>query len=221
MLQIPVKDTAGGVSSQIEVKETLFGVPMNQAVVHQALVRQLANARLGTSDTKTRGEVSGGGIKPRPQKHSGRSRQGSTRSPQWRHGGIVFGPHPRSYSQRMPKKMRLLALRCVLSDKLASDRLTVVERLDMTEPKTRQIEGILKALGAQKSTLLVTEKAEALLIRAAKNLQWVKTLPAPLLNVADLLKYESVIMTVPALRRAEELWAGSSPEGDKTQGAKG
>ncbi len=208
-------------SSQIEVKETLFGVPMNQAVVHQALVRQLANARLGTSDTKTRGEVSGGGIKPRPQKHSGRSRQGSTRSPQWRHGGIVFGPHPRSYSQRMPKKMRLLALRCVLSDKLASDRLTVVERLDMTEPKTRQIEGILKALGAQKSTLLVTEKAEALLIRAAKNLQWVKTLPAPLLNVADLLKYESVIMTVPALRRAEELWAGSSPEGDKTQGAKG
>ena len=221
MLQISVKDVAGGVSSQIEVKETLFGVPMNQAVVHQALVRQLANARLGTSNTKTRGDVAGGGIKPRPQKHSGRSRQGSTRSPQWRHGGIVFGPHPRSYSQRMPKKMRLLALRCVLSDKLASDHLTVVERLDMTEPKTRQIESMLKALGAQKSTLLVTEKAETLLIRAARNLQWVKTLPAPLLNVADLLKYESVIMTVPALRKAEELWAGSSPEGDKTQGAKG
>ena len=134
-MQIPVVDTTGASVDTVEVSDFLFNVPMHTAVVHQATVRQQANARQGTSSTKTRAEVSGGGIKPRPQKHSGRSRQGSIRSPQWEGGGIVFGPKPRSYRQRIPKKMRRLAIRCLLSDKVRENRMTVLQSLDLADAK--------------------------------------------------------------------------------------
>lgn len=198
----------------LEVSDLLFAVPMNTSVVHQAMVRQRANARRGTSSTKTRGEVSGGGIKPRPQKHSGRSRQGSIRAPQWRGGGIVFGPHPRSYRQRMPKKMRRLAIRCVLSDKVRENQLTLVQALDLPQSKTQEMKRILQTLGATSSVLLVTPEVDERVVLSARNLERVKTLPAPNLNVLDILDHSRLIMTVGAIRKAEELWAGGATVGE-------
>ncbi|MBI4198539.1 MAG: 50S ribosomal protein L4 [Chloroflexi bacterium] len=206
-MQLPVYDTKGATVGTVEVSDLLFNVPMHTAVVHQALVRQLANRRQGTSDTKTRAEVSGGGIKPRPQKHSGKSRQGSIRAPQWRHGGVVFGPHPRSYRQRMPKKMRRQAIRCLLTDKAQGERLTVVQSLDLAEAKTKEMKGILQALKVTSSVLVVTPQKDANVVLAARNLERVKTLPATDINVADLLNHDRLVMTVDAVRRAEALWA--------------
>jgi len=213
MLQVPVKSISGEVVGQIEVAEALFAIPMNEAVVHQALLRQMANARRGTADTKTRSEISGGGRKPWRQKGTGRARQGSTRSPQWRHGGVVFGPHPRSYAQRMPKKMRRLALRCLLSDKLNQRQLVVVQELSPKEPKTKEMMGILKALGAGRTSLLVTAAPQANIVLSTRNLPKVKALPAPILNVVDLLNHETLIMTVDAVRAAENLWAAQAHSG--------
>lgn len=206
-MQLPVYDIAGASVGTIEVSDLLFNVPMHNAVVHQALVRQLANNRQGTSSTKTRGEVSGGGIKPRPQKHTGRSRQGSIRSPQWRHGGVVFGPHPRSYHQRLPKKMRRMAIRCLLSDKAQGDRLTVLQSLDMATAKTREMKGILEALKIESSVLVLTHKVDANVVKSVGNLNKVKALPASDVSVFDLLSHDRVVMTVDALRVAEGLWA--------------
>lgn len=206
---VPLRNTSGEVLREIEVSEELFGVPMNTAVVHQALVRQLANARQGTASTKTRAQVSGGGIKPHPQKHTGRARMGSIRSPLVRGGGIVFGPHPRSYRQRMPKKMRRLALKCVLSSKLAEGQLVVLNDFNLREPKSKDMAKILEALGVNSSALIVTKEPDGNVIKSTRNLERVRTLPASLLNVADLLKYDRLIMTEAAVRRAEELWAGN------------
>ncbi len=206
-MQLPVYDMKGVSVGTVEVSDLLFNVPMHNAVVHQALVRQLANHRQGTSDTKTRAEVSGGGIKPRPQKHSGKSRQGSIRAPQWRHGGVVFGPHPRSYRQRIPKKMRRLAIRCLLTDKAQGDRLTVLQSLELPEAKTKEMRGILQALNITTSVLVVTPKKDANVVKSASNLDKVKTLPAADINVADLLNHDRLVITVDALRTAEDLWA--------------
>ena len=192
----------------LEVSDLLFGVAMNRSVVHQAMVRQRANGRQGTSSTKTRAEVSGGGAKPRPQKHSGRSRQGSIRSPQWRGGGIVFGPTPRSYRQRMPKKMRRLAIRCLLSDKAREDRLTLLQSLVLPEVKTSGMKEVLSSLEATSSVLLVTPLTDQNVVLSARNLERVKTLPANNLNVLDILEHDRLIMTVDAVRRVEELWGG-------------
>ncbi|MBI4202593.1 MAG: 50S ribosomal protein L4 [Chloroflexi bacterium] len=206
-MQLPLYDTSGATVGTVEVSDLLFNVPMHTAVVHQAMVRQLANKRQGTSDTKTRAEVSGGGIKPRPQKHSGKSRQGSIRSPQWRHGGVVFGPHPRSYHQRMPKKMRRQAIRCLLSDKVSEQKLMVVQSLELPDAKTRAMTGILHALNINSSVLLVTPQKDDSIVRSARNLEKVTTLPATDLNVVDLLHHDHLVMTVDAVRRAEALWA--------------
>ncbi|MBI4199541.1 MAG: 50S ribosomal protein L4 [Chloroflexi bacterium] len=210
-MQLPVRDALGATVGTVEVSDELVGMPMNTAVVHQATVRQMANARQGTADTKTRGEVSGGGIKPRPQKHTGRSRQGSIRAPHWRKGGVVFGPHPRDYHQRMPKKMRRLAIRCLLSQKVRESRLTLLEKLELPEARTREIVKVLANLGVASKVLLVTPETDRRLVLSARNLGHVKTLPAPNLNVLDLLNYDQVVMTVGAIRRAEELWAGGAP----------
>ncbi|MBI4201026.1 MAG: 50S ribosomal protein L4 [Chloroflexi bacterium] len=212
-MQLPVIDIRGASVGTLEVSEQLFGVPMNTSVVHQAMVMQLANLRQGTSSTKTRALVSGGGIKPRPQKHTGRARQGSIRAPQWKGGGIVFGPHPRSFRQRMPKKMRRLAIRCLLSGKVSEDRLTVVEALDIPEAKTREMKQLLQALNATARVLLVTPEKDERIVLAARNLDGVKTLPAPGLSTLDLLDCDRLIMTVGAVRKAEELWAGGATEG--------
>ena len=185
-------------------------MPFNEAVVHQALVRQLANRRQGTADTKTRGEVRGSTRKLFAQKHTGRARRGDIRAPLLRGGGVAFGPHPRSYRQAMPKKMRRLALRCVLSAKVSDGEVKVVDRLGLDKPKTKGILDILLSLGVGTSALIATAGTEANVVKSARNLLGVKTTPAPLLNVADLLSYRTLIVTVAAVRRMEELW-GQKP----------
>lgn len=209
-MQLSIVNTEGTQTGTLDVSDLLFGVPMNTSVVHQAMVCQRANARQGNSSTKTRGMVSGGGIKPRPQKHSGRSRQGSIRAPQWRHGGIVFGPSPRSYRQRLPKKMRRLAIRCLLSDKVREGQLTVLQVLNFPQPKTKEMQRILAALGATSKVLLVTPQKDEAVVMSARGLQKVKTLPAPNLSVLDILDCDRLVMTVEAVRMVEALWAGQA-----------
>jgi len=206
-MQVPVYNLQGEVVDHIELREDVFVLPPNQAAVHQALVRQLANARQGNAATKTRGQVSGGGRKPYPQKHTGRARQGTIRAPHYRGGGIVFGPHPRSYRQAMPKKMRRLALRCVLSSKVAEGEMVVVEGFTFDQPKTKEVARILGALGVNSSALIVTAEPDINLYKSARNLERIKTLPANLLNVVDLLSHKVLMITVAGVRRVEEIWA--------------
>lgn len=208
-MELQVRNLTGETVGSIQVSDELLGVPLNEAVVHQAMVRQQANQRTGTHATKTRGNVSGGGKKPWPQKGTGRARAGSTRSPLWRHGGVVFGPHPRSYRQRMPRKMRQLALRCLLSAKALEERLIVVENLNVP-PKTREMSKTLTTLGVQRSALVVTPDASRDVALAIGNLPGFKALAAPYLNVLDLLKHDYLVMTVDAIRRAEQMWAPSA-----------
>ena len=204
---VPVKDLTGTDVDEIDLSEAVFGVPMRPGVVHQALVRQRANIRQGTVSTKTRSQVSGGGRKPWQQKHTGRARTGSRRSPLFTHGGVTFGPHPRDYSQAMPRKMRRLAIRCMLSDKRGTDALVVLQNLELAAGKTQEMVQLLSALDILGSTLVVTREPDEKVIRSAQNLPRVKTLPASLLNVGDLLQYQYLIMTTDAVQRAEELWA--------------
>jgi large subunit ribosomal protein L4 len=210
-MQLPVRNVSGEVVDNIDVDGSVFGVPINKAVVHQAMVRQLANARLGTAETKTRGEVSGSTRKLYKQKHTGRARRGSIKSPLLRGGGITFGPHPRSYRQSMPKKMRRLALRCLLSAKASSGEIVVVDQFRLEQPKTAEMAGILKALGATHSALVVTRKPESNVIRSAQNLHGTRTLPADLLNVVDLLSYKFVVISVDGLRAVESNLAVKTP----------
>lgn len=205
-MQIPVHDREGQIVDQIELDDSVFAVPMNRAVVHQALVRQRANARLGTASTKTRGEVSGSTRKLHPQKHTGMARAGSRRSPTRRGGGIAFGPKPRSYRQEMPKKMRRLALRCILSAKASEGKLMVINDFGLDQPKTKDMVRILAALKAEPSALLVTAEANDHTYRSVRNLEKTKMLPAALLNIVDLLSHHVLVMTVAAVRKAEGIW---------------
>ncbi len=206
-MKVPVRDLTGAEVGQIDLNEAVFGVPMRSGLVHQALVRQRANNRQGTADSKTRGQVSGGGKKPWSQKHTGRARTGSRRSPIFRHGGVIFGPHPRDYSQAMPRKMRRLAIRCMLSDKRDTGTLVVLQDLDLAQGKTQDLVQALSALDIAGSTLVVTRDSDVKLARSARNLPRVKYLPASLLNVGDMLQYQSLIITTGGVQRAEELWA--------------
>lgn len=212
-MQVPVYSLAGEVIKQIEISDYVFGAPFNEAVVHQALVRQLANARQGTASTKTRGEVSGSTRKLFRQKHTGLARAGSLRSPLRRKGGIVFGPKPRSYHQDMPKKMRQLALRCVLSAKARDGELKILEQLQLDQPKTKEMSQILTSLGVDSSALIATHEPEENVIKSARNLLGVKTIPANLLNVVDILSHKMLIMTEAAVRKAEELWGQGLAQG--------
>ncbi len=205
-MKVPVYSLSGEVVKQIELSDHVFAVPFNQAVVHQAVVAQRANARQGTASAKTRGEVVGSTRKLYRQKHTGLARAGRRRSPTRRGGGVTFGPRPRSYHQEMPKKMRRLALRCALSAKAKDKELTVLEKLELAHPKTKEMEAILAALGVDSSALIVTGKAEENVFKSARNLAGVKTLPASILNVVDILTYKRLLMTEAAVRRAEELW---------------
>jgi large subunit ribosomal protein L4 len=206
-MKIDVYSTAGAVVGETELDDTVWGIEPHIHVMHQALVRQQANARLGTHDTKTRGEVRGGGRKPWRQKGTGRARQGSTRSPQWIGGGVVFGPHPRSYVQAMPRRMRRLAIRSALSAKLLDDRLIVVEGLAEIEPKTRAMKQVLAALPESRSILIVMPSKMETIMRAAGNLPGVETILAPYLNVRDVLKYDRLIVAREAIPVIEGLWA--------------
>jgi len=212
-VQVPVYNLAGEAVKQIEISDDVFGVPFNQAVVHQAMVRQRANARQGTSSTKTRSEVKGSSRKLYRQKGTGYARAGSRRSPLRRGGGIVFGPTPRDYRQGMPKKMRQLAIRCLLSAKAGEGELMVLEGLKFDEPKTKEMVRILTALGVGSSALIATAEPEAGVIKSARNLGGVKTTPAGLLNVIDLLSYERLLITEAAVRQVEQLWGKGSSEG--------
>jgi len=205
-VEIPVYSLAGEVVKHIEISDKVFAVPFNQAVVHQALLRQRANARQGTASTKTRSEVSGSTKKLFRQKHTGLARAGSKKSPLRRGGGIAFGPKPRSYQQAMPKKMRQLALRCVLSAKAGDGELMVLEQLKLDEPKTKQMTQILAALRVDSSALIVTDEPEYNVIKSAQNLAEIKTMPANLLNVVDILSYKMLLMEVAAVHKAEQLW---------------
>jgi large subunit ribosomal protein L4 len=207
-VELQLRNINGEVIGEIEVRDDVFGIAPNVDVVHQVMVAQLANQRQGTHKAKTRAQVSGGGIKPRPQKYTGRARQGSIRSPQWRGGGIVFGPAPRSYRQNTPKRMRRLALLSALSDKVRSDNLVVVDSFTLAANKTKEMARALSALGAQKSALIVADGANPELFLCARNLPKVHTSPAAMLNTLDLLNAQTVIMTVDAVRKAEELWGG-------------
>ncbi len=206
-MRLPMCDSAGKAVDAIEVSDGLFGVPMNQALVHQVAVSHMANARQGTSATKTRGMVSGGGSKPWRQKHTGRARQGSTRSPQWRGGGVVFGPHPRDYTQRIPKKMNRGAIRCILSQKARDEKLLIVKDIQLSQAKTKEMTRLLSNLGVTSPALIVTSAPQRDVIVSARNLERVKTLPAPQINALDLLHHDRVVMTEDAVRRAESLWA--------------
>ena len=212
-MEVPVYSLAGEVLKHIEISDEVFAVPFNQAVVHQAMVRQQANARQGTASTKTRGEVSGSTRKLFRQKHTGFARAGTRKSPLRRGGGITFGPKPRSYLQAMPKKMRRLALRCVLSAKAGDGELKVLEQLKLDEPKTKDMVRILAALGADRSALIVIDVPGDNVVKSARNLALIKTLPARLLNVVDILSHNMLLMTEDAVRRAEQLWEQKPSQG--------
>jgi large subunit ribosomal protein L4 len=209
-MDVPVYSPSGEVVRHINISDGVFAVPFNEAVVHQAVVRQQANARQGTASTKTRGEVAGSTRKLFRQKHTGMARAGSKKSPLRRGGGITFGPKPRSYQQDMPKKMRQLALRCALSAKTRDEELKVLEELNFEQPKTRDMAAILAALGINSTALIVTDKPEENFIKSARNLAGIKTIPANILNVVDILSYKMLLMTEPAVRRAEKLWGGGN-----------
>jgi large subunit ribosomal protein L4 len=205
-VQVQVYNSQGKATKQIEIRDDIFAVSFNEAVVHQALVRQLADKRLGTADTETRGEVTGSTKKMHAQKHTGRARRGDVRSPMLRGGGIAFGPHPRSYRQAMPKKMRRLALKCVLSDKASSGELKIVDKLEFESLKTKAVLDMLIAVGIGDSVIIATAEPKADLLISASNLAGVKAIPAPLLNVGDLLSYKDILMDVAAVRKVEEIW---------------
>jgi large subunit ribosomal protein L4 len=201
-----VYDLNGEVVEQIELNEGVFALPLNQAVVHQAMVRQLANGRQGTASTKTRGEVSGSTRKLYAQKHTGRARRGDIKSPLLRGGGVAFGPKPRSYRQSMPKKMRRLALKCLLSAKIREGNMRLLKELDFEEPKTKDMVNVLSSLGIDSSALIVTAQSAPNVIRSAANLTDIKVVPSALINVLDLLSHEMLVATVPAVRNIEEIW---------------
>ncbi len=205
-MEVPVYDLSGQVVDQLQLSEAVFDIPFHEAVVHQAMVRQLANRRQGTASTKARGEVKGSTRKLYAQKHTGRARRGNIKSPLLRGGGVVFGPKPRSYRQSMPKKMRRLALKCMLSAKAREGNLKVVQELDFQEAKTRHMVDVLVSLGSDSSVLILTGQAKPEVVRSAANLPEVKVLPCALVNVLDLLSHEMLIATVPAIREIEQTW---------------
>lgn len=205
-MQVSVRNIAGEVVDSIRLNEAIFGVEPHEPAMHQALVRQLSNARLGTAKTKTRGEVSGGGRKPWRQKGTGRARHGSTREPQWRGGGIAFGPRPeRNYKKRMPRKMRHLALRSALSVKAAEGQIVVVDELGVPVGKTREMVALLGRLAVESSALILLAQRDEAVERSARNLSHVKTLRASYLNIRDLFTYDYLLISLAALAAIEGL----------------
>lgn len=203
---VPVYNMVGEKVGETELAEEIFAAPINEAVMHQALVRQLANARLGTHKTKKRHDVSGGGRKPWRQKGTGRARQGSIRAPQWRKGGTVFGPQPRSYRQKMPRQMRRLAIRSALSVKAAEEQIVLLDSLRMESPRTKDLVALLDSLNIQDSTLILLPARDEAVALSARNLPDVKPLLASYLNVRDLLSYEVLLMPLEALEVIEAIW---------------
>lgn len=198
---------SGADLGSVDLPETLFAAPINEAVMHQAVTAQLAGRRMGTHDTKTRGEVRGGGAKPYRQKGTGRARQGSRRAPHYAGGGVVFGPHPRSYEQRLPKRMRRLALHGALTSKFGDGAIRVVDELGLDAPKTRELVGYLDALKAGGRVLVVATGSDANLELSARNLPGVSIIRADSLNVVDVLNADTVLITQPSITTMSEVYA--------------
>ena len=205
-MEITVYNTKGKETEKLNISDDVFGVPSNPTLVHQALLMHLANKRQGTVRAKTRGEVVGSTRKLFRQKGTGRARQGSAKSPILRGGGVAFGPRPRSFNQRMPKKMRRLAIRCALSATVADGQLIVIDKFNLAEPKTKEMAKILATLNVKSSTLIATGEADMNVVKSCRNIDGIKTTPAALLNVADILSHRTLLMTVDAIHRVEQLW---------------
>lgn len=206
MAKIDVKDLTGAVTGSIELSDEIFGIEPNEAAMSTVVRNQLANRRQGTQKTKTRSEVSGGGKRPYRQKGTGRARHGSTRSAQYVGGGIIFGPTPRSYSYTVPKKIKRLALKSALSSKVASEKMIVIENMDLAEVKTAAVAKALKAIGAGDSSLIVLEGVNKNAELSARNIKDVKTALVNTINVMDILKYDSFVATKAAVEKIEEVY---------------
>lgn len=202
---VSVRNIRGETVDQVELPDAIFGIEPNTAVMHQALVRQLANARLGTHKAKTRGEVSGTTQKVWRQKGTGRARHGSRKVNLWRGGGVAHGPRPRSHQQKMPRKMRRLALRSALSVKAADGQIVCLDRLEMDEPKTRTMSEVLERLGLDASVLILLPERNENVEKSVRNIPDVRTLRASYLNVRDLLNHDYLLMPLGALREVEEI----------------
>lgn len=205
MPTVAVYNMEGARTGETEVKSPLEGAP-NESVVHQAVVAYLAGQRAGTADTRTRAQVRGGGKKPWRQKGTGRARQGSRRAPHWRGGGVVFGPHPRSYAQRLPKKMKDLALRSAFADALESGRVKVFESLQMDAPSARSLVLALEAAGAERRVLLVAEDLTENLVKSSRSLPGVTLCLPQSVNAFMLLRYPDIFFTSAALAKFQERW---------------
>lgn len=206
MPNVALFDIKGQNIGDIALSETVFGQPVNTAVMHEVVVAHLANCRQGTQSAKTRSEVSGGGKKPWRQKGTGRARQGSTRSPQWRHGGVVFAPKPRDYTIRVNKKVKRLAMKSALSSKVEGNELIVFDALNIEAPKTKEMVKVLKAVDVEKALIVLADKDEAV-ERASANIQGVKTTLVGTLSVYEILKYEKLILTKASVEKIEEVYA--------------
>ena len=207
MPNIDVYDIQGKKVSTVELKDEIFGIEPNEAVVHSVLVNFLANQRQGTQNTKTRSEVSGGGRKPWRQKGTGRARQGSIRAPQWIKGGIALGPKPRSYKYSVNKKEKRLAIKSCLSSKVLENELVVVDSLPLKEIKTKEMVNALKSLKVEGKTLILLPEKNETVQKSARNIEGVKTTLVNTINVYDLLKYKNLIVTLDTVKKLEEVYA--------------
>jgi large subunit ribosomal protein L4 len=214
-VKVPVFDLTGKEVRQIEISDAVFGVPFNEAVVHQVVVGMQANQRQGTAFSKSRGDIVGSTKKLYRQKGTGYARAGSKKSPTRRGGGSAFGPKPRDYRQDIPKNLRRLALRCVLSSKAGEGDLKILDGFNFTEPKTKDMVNVLDALKIEKSALIVTQAADQNVVKSARNIPAVITAPAGIINILDILSHKTLLMTEGAVRVAEKLWGtGKSEEAE-------
>ncbi|KKB75728.1 MULTISPECIES: 50S ribosomal protein L4 [Bacillus] len=207
MPKVALYNQNGSTAGDIELNDSVFGIEPNESVVFDAIIMQRASLRQGTHKVKNRSEVSGGGRKPWRQKGTGRARQGSIRSPQWRGGGIVFGPTPRSYSYKLPKKVRRLAIKSALSSKVQDNNLIVLEDLTLDAVKTKEMAAILKGLSIEKKALIVTADANETVALSARNLPGVTVVEANGINVLDVVGHEKLVMTKAAVEKVEEVLA--------------
>ena len=207
MPKVDVYDIAGKKVDTVELKDEIFGIEPNEAVVHSVLVNYLANQRQGTQSTKTRAEVSGGGRKPWRQKGTGRARQGSIRAPQWIKGGIALGPKPRSYKYTVNKKEKRLAIKSVLSSKVLEKELTVVNEIKLKEIKTKEMQKALNNLKVEGKTLILLPEKNETVQKSARNIEGVKTTLVNTITVYDLLKYKNLVITLDTVKKLEEVYA--------------
>ena len=206
MANVSVYNKEGVQTGSIELNDSVFGVEVNTHLMHLAVVSQLANKRQGTQSAKTRSEVSGGGRKPWRQKGTGHARQGSTRSPQWTGGGVVFAPKPRDYSVKMNKKEKAAAIKSALTSRVNEAKIFVMEDLDFDAPKTKQVVAVLNGLKVEKA-LMVTVDVNNNLVLTARNIQGVRTVPVNAINVYDILKYDNLVITKDAVAKIQEVYA--------------